>query len=616
MKKRLIILLSVILLVLAALPVIAQEATVVSARDVSISTTAEVRSTPGCLDYCEDGVFYYRGDYNTRTGCCDYAYRYECAYGCNSREDACKAEAKSTTESVEMECPDYCRDGVHYSRGIYNDRLDECEYSYRKTCEYSCNNRGNACASVEERDCPDYCKDGIHYYRGTYNERARSCKYTYRSSCEYGCDRAGEKCISASQTEMVKQVASGDYCTDSDDGIDFEEAGRVGWKNAFDSSEGILYDHCVGNEIIEYYCQDDGVRNVAYMDCFEEDMVCKDAVCVEMEFGECVDPDGDDVTTKEWADGTNVWNEGTVSWGDYCSEDPDGGSADSGPYVHEAICLEVDDGYYEVRYASPQRCRDGCVDGVCVGSGEVEESAPKGVCTDYDGGRVIKEASYVHGDSGRMVGDFYDFCSDHDAGIGYVDKGDYVHEYFCEDGFVVGQTIECDELCYLGQCVISEELTAAEDSAGQTETLRAVDENRRRGISEELQESREVIDEELVAARRTRIDDELYLSTRQGVTVEVRNRTLVIEKANREYEVEEQFDELLSRHSRVDDIVEKVEIEVEEERPVYTITSRRRARLLGFIPASIEVSTSVDAENLEFVRERLSWWSFLAVTEE
>ncbi|MBU0461845.1 MAG: hypothetical protein KJ574_04640, partial [Nanoarchaeota archaeon] len=562
MRKSIIILFALVMLVALSLCAAAEETstgTTANSRDTStytvttssprdtttdtlISTSASATNSLGCVEYCRDSVYYYRGSYNTRTAACEYSYMTRCENGCNREGTAClepqattvTSAVPTTTQTVEAYCSPYCRGDIYYYEGTYDARTGICTYAKSRDCDYGCDSRGTECASQVVRNCPDYCSDGIAYYRGTYNPRSRMCEYGYRTRCEFSCDRAGTACSEA-PTNYQPVIYSGDYCRETDDGIDFEEAGRVSWKNAFDDSEGTLSDHCVGNEIVEYYCQRDMVRNVAYKDCFDEDKVCKNAVCVEMEVGECIDPDGNDVTQKTWAEGTNVWNEGPLGWGDYCSEEPDGGSTNSGPYVHEAICLETDDNFFEVRYASPQKCKDGCVDGICVGTGEVEEASPLEACLDYDAGIVVKTSSYVHGDSGKMVGDFYDFCSDHDAGIGYVEEGDYVHEYFCEDGFVVGKTIECDEKCYLGSCAISSELeaVATEEETGAS---------RERKMLAQAQEKTQPI----------------VLQSATGVSVERRNNTFLIRDANREVEVEDKTGELISRHVRSEETVERV----------------------------------------------------------
>ncbi|MEK6963998.1 MAG: hypothetical protein AABX70_06210 [Nanoarchaeota archaeon] len=47
---------------------------------------------------------------------------------------------------------------------------------------------------IAARDCPDYCRDGLQYYGGVYNERASQCDYQ-RQSCENGCDANGMNCL-------------------------------------------------------------------------------------------------------------------------------------------------------------------------------------------------------------------------------------------------------------------------------------------------------------------------------------------------------------------------------------------------------------------------------------
>jgi seryl-tRNA synthetase len=74
-------------------------------------------------------------------------------------------------------------------------------------------------------------------------------------------------------------------------------------------------------------------------------------------------------------------------------------------------------------------------------------------CDDSDGGRDIFAAGSVNGFSGYMKGEFVDYCSDDEDGIGSADEGKYVHEYFCQDGLVVGNTYKCDNGCSKGACV-------------------------------------------------------------------------------------------------------------------------------------------------------------------
>ena len=84
----------------------------------------------------------------------------------------------------------------------------------------------------------------------------------------------------------------------------------------------------------------------------------------------CNDPDGNNPNVKTWADGYNIWNEGKLSWGDYCTATPLGAQQNQGGYYqHEAICQQTENGV-EVRYAEPIKCEFGCGDGVCLSTTE------------------------------------------------------------------------------------------------------------------------------------------------------------------------------------------------------------------------------------------------------
>jgi len=327
-----------------------------------------VNAQASCDSYCERGIYYSNGSYNVRTEECDYSIE-RCESGCNERETEC-AIVNSIQESKTKTCDPYCADRVYYGAGEYNKETGECEYMYREKCERGCNTRGTTCYQLEtvEMYCPNYCSDDTYYYNGSYDKEAKRCRYMGREVCRYGCDLRQDYCAEPGQViEEVKAVEK--TCRDSDIGIDFEEKGKVLW--AYGNEEGTLNDHCVGSTLVEYYCDND-VRAVTYKECSEDGMLCKGAKCIELVEGDCIDPDGNDLTTKAWAEGTNKWNEGLVSWGDYCTKTPDGSQTDAGDYVHEAICLETKKDYYEVRYAEVRKCKDGCINGICVGSGEGE----------------------------------------------------------------------------------------------------------------------------------------------------------------------------------------------------------------------------------------------------
>jgi hypothetical protein len=48
----------------------------------------------------------------------------------------------------DRDCPDYCAEGVTYFRGVYNSRTGSCDYSFRTACDYGCDARGTGCAAA------------------------------------------------------------------------------------------------------------------------------------------------------------------------------------------------------------------------------------------------------------------------------------------------------------------------------------------------------------------------------------------------------------------------------------------------------------------------------------
>ena len=553
-----------------------------------------VNARTSCDDYCERGIYYSDGSYNTRTEECDYAIE-RCESGCNVRGAEC-AVTEIIQEYETKTCDPYCEDGVYYGRGAYNRETEECEYQYRNKCEGGCNRIGTECYQSEaiEIFCPDYCSDDTYYYGGSYDKEAKRCRYVGREVCRYGCDLRQDNCAEPGQViEYVESIEK--TCRDSDDGRDFEEKGKVLW--VYGNEKGTLNDHCVGSTLVEYYCDND-VRAVAYKECSENEMLCKDAKCIKLVEGYCIDPDGNDLTTKAWADGTNAWNTGLVSWGDYCSETPDGGSTETGDYIHEAICLETDDNYYEVRYAGVKKCEDGCVDGICVGSGELvdfETENDLAECDD-DCGCVTREQGVRRfGENVRMCND--EVCGYTDNGtpkycIGYEKKEDQEK--------IKQETEECDEnsVC-MGQDEAKEIVTSEADVSSRTPC----------GYDEENKEKycvkKEIVKKHKLKASSVKAVEELKSEiTDDG--------ELIIIKGDKKFNLGN-VENLLTKYVRNDEEIKEVSVGIEEDKPIYNIRKTRKAKLFGFIPIDMKVTSKIDAEKRELIEEKRPWWSFMAI---
>jgi len=59
--------------------------------------------------------------------------------------------------------------------------------------------------------------------------------------------------------------------------------------------------------------------------------------------------------------------------------------------------------------------------------------------------------------------------------------------------------------------------------------------------------------------------------------------------------------------------VEKIELEVEEDEPVYTLDYEQEGKLLAFIPVTVNVKTKVNAVTGELKETKKPWWSFLVI---
>lgn len=60
------------------------------------------------------------------------------------------------------------------------------------------------------------------------------------------------------------------------------------------------------------------------------------------------------------------------------------------------------------------------------------------------------------------------------------------------------------------------------------------------------------------------------------------------------------------------EVVKKIELKEESQKPIYSVKGIKQARLLFLIPVSMEVETKVDAEIGNVISVNKPWWSFLA----
>lgn len=112
-------------------------------------------------------------------------------------------------------------------------------------------------------------------------------------------------------------------------------------------------------------------------------------------------------------------------------------------------------------------------------------------------------------------------------------------------------------------------------------------------------------------------EEEIGVAVEENVFVEVdESNNLRIRKQEKEFVVEQNFGRLVSRFARMNSSVQKLDIMVKEDKPVYSVTRTRQARLFGIFSMPLQVSTLVDATDLQVIEEIKPWWSFLFIIPE
>ena len=58
--------------------------------------------------------------------------------------------------------------------------------------------------------------------------------------------------------------------------------------------------------------------------------------------------------------------------------------------------------------------------------------------------------------------------------------------------------------------------------------------------------------------------------------------------------------------------IEKVNLEIKNNLPVYNVDIKQPVKLLGFIPIKAKIKVKVDAQKNQVISTKKPWWSFLA----
>lgn len=95
----------------------------------------------------------------------------------------------------------------------------------------------------------------------------------------------------------------------------------------------------------------------------------------------------------------------------------------------------------------------------------------------------------------------------------------------------------------------------------------------------------------------------------EGAEFSVEERTFVVEKGDQRFEFEKDDIDKLSAQNREE--VEKIEVDFEDEKPVYKVQRSVPVKLFGIMPMRLKATSVRDAETLEQRREEKPWWAFL-----
>lgn len=540
-----------------------------------------------CPDKCSDGIYYYRGVFNDITKQCDYSTK-RCEYGCNERATGCALTSLiptvvDTPVSV-TECRSYCKNRVYYHNGVYDTSTGNCEYS-RKKCVYGCNTEGTECAPapVTVTKCYDYCEKGIYYYEGTYDTALEECHYSFRKNCENACNREGTACACPNKcsngiyyyrgafNETTKQC---DYSKKRCEYGCNKTATKCASAPAKECpnycSEGIFYYEGVYNTATgecdyslrkecEYACNEAGTECVA-APIVEEPPTpvtecrsyCKNRVYYH---------DGVyDAETGECRFVRKKCVYGCNEAGTECASPPTPSILKCHSYCENSIFYyggSYNRSLEECAYRHKRVCGYGCnAKGTACAMAALKE------CRPYCENRIL----YYKGKYNRNIGE----C-------------DYLHRKICREG-CNQRGIACLPVHAAGPLNLPRE-----ERVGT-----------------------------IAVTPRGEAQRELEVRVEQDVSVEVSDEgnALLIEKEGSEFTVEQRLGEVVSKFTTNRSRVERVDITVEENKPFYSLTRTREVRFLGIFPFSMQVSTLVDATNLQLVKEIKPWWSFLVTIPE
>ncbi len=102
----------------------------------------------------------------------------------------------------------------------------------------------------------------------------------------------------------------------------------------------------------------------------------------------------------------------------------------------------------------------------------------------------------------------------------------------------------------------------------------------------------------------------------EDIETDVREDFIVLKQDDNQVVIENEYDELLEQHVRKVNDLEEIKLDIEDNRAVYEISTKKETHLFGIIPVNIETSKKVDAHNLSLLEEEKPWWELFTIEKE
>ncbi|MCK5624262.1 hypothetical protein KAI04_00280 [Candidatus Pacearchaeota archaeon] len=437
---------------------------------------------------------------------------------------------------------------------------------------------------------------------------------------------------------MAGLTLAEENCTDTDGGIDYYTKGVIN-TNIGQYAGMNLEDSCNANEVWvhEKYCNEDGTVGFEDYACANEDKVCKDGACVEVE--------------------SNLGCRGLR-----CDL-----------FLYQEVNLDICEEEFIFKLRGVSESDDGEIYEVFFDFGGVEEIKSQELregdefeYNDLENGEVVFKVKALR-EGFIPYEDYFAFeyiekcfqepyCIDNDGGINYYEMGQidtnmeqyagmnlkdscnadgvWLHEKYCnEDGTVGFKDHACaneGKICIDGACVNETEENDSDDNDVNENGTRKVKLN----IKNRLRINQSEIPEGCTASGSTlkcNVDGgrvmavfagnsgntifqvkginastkvELYKENDSFYGVLENNETFLIN-----YFPDEIKEIVRNRINVSDNEDETIEL---DEKGIYQVQTKKRARLFYLVPVKEKIKTQVDPETGEIIKTRNPWWGFLA----